>query len=314
MNAFHKLRPALTAAATALAFTTIPGPPPAQAAGRPPTPANFRVTAKTPFSVSLAWDASKGGTGAFTYRLSSTARGAVTLPKTATSYTWDTGIYPGNTYWFFLYAVDSAGKTSGQVTLSATVPRDTTPPSVAPVLSVSEVGSTYATLAWTAARDDGPYLFYEVWQDGVRLFGSTTERTFTVRFLEPGTTYAFSVRAFDYGSNFSPFSNVVTLTTPPPNPEDTTPPTTPGNLTAWTFGDGSGETHLFWDQSTDDFDAQKHIRYDVYVNGVWSDVLFGSLQPSIVYGTVGALNHIEVIASDTAGNESEPATVEVDLR
>ena len=71
---------------------------------------------------------------------------------------------------------------------------------------------------------------------------------------------------------------------------------------------------LSWTQSTDDFDAQANIRYDVYVNGVWSDVYFGSGPRNNVYLTIGALNLIEVIASDTADNESEPATVTVDLR
>jgi hypothetical protein len=283
---------------------------------KPPTPANFRVSGKTPFSVSLAWDPPRSGSADFTYRLASTAGGnaRVTLPKTATSYTWETGIYPGNTYWFFIYAVDAGGKTSDTASVSATVPRDTTPPAVAPVLAVSEAGSNYSTLSWTAAQDDGPYLFYEVWRDGVRLGGATAELSATIRFLEPSSAYTFSVRAYDYGSNFSPFSNTVSLTTPPPNPADTTPPTTPDNLDAWTFGTGDGETHLFWTQSTDDLDAQENIRYDVHVNGVWSDVLFGSQQPSIVYATVGVLNRIEVFASDTAGNVSEPATIEVDLR
>jgi hypothetical protein len=281
---------------------------------RPPTPTNFRVTAKTPFSVSLAWDPPRSGSGDFTYRLSSTARGTVTLPRTATSYTWSSDIYPRNTYWFGLYAVDSAGRTSNSVWVSATVPRDTTPPSIPPVLSVTEVGSNYAKLSWTAAVDDGPFLFYEVWRDGVRIAYSLTARTYTARLLEPTASYAFSVRAYDYGPNFSQFSNVVSVTTRPLNPLDTTPPTRPGNLDADTFGDGSGETHLRWSQSTDDFDAQEHIRYDVYVNGVLSDILFGSGGRSIVYGNIGELNLMEVVASDTAGNESAPAAVIVDLR
>jgi hypothetical protein len=112
------------------------------------------------------------------------------------------------------------------------------------------------------------------------------------------------------GGNRSPFSDTVALTTLPPNPNDTTPPTTPASLTAETFGDGSTETHLRWTQSTDDFDAQSNIRYDVYVNGVWQDVLFGSGGPSIVYADWG-VSLIEVIATDTAGNASAPATITV---
>jgi len=65
---------------------------------------------------------------------------------------------------------------------------------------------------------------------------------------------------------------------------------------------------LRWTQSTDDFDAQSNIRYDVYVNGVWADVLFGSGGPSIIYADFGN-NLIEVFATDTAGNTSAPATV-----
>jgi len=84
----------------------------------------------------------------------------------------------------------------------------------------------------------------------------------------------------------------------------------PANLRASGTGDGSTEAHVRWTQSTDDFDAQSNIRYDVYVNGVLADVLFGSGGPSIVYADFGE-SLIEVIATDTAGNSSAPATVTV---
>jgi hypothetical protein len=44
------------------------------------------------------------------------------------------------------------------------------------------------------------------------------------------------------------------------------------------------------------------------VNGVLQDILFGSGGRSIVYGEQGE-NLIEVIATDTAGNSSAPATI-----
>ena len=88
------------------------------------------------------------------------------------------------------------------------------------------------------------------------------------------------------------------------------PPPRPRTLGADGTGDGSTETHIRWTQSTDDFDAQSNIRYDVFVNGVWSDVFFGSGGPSIVYVEFGE-NLIEVFATDTAGNISAPATVTI---
>jgi hypothetical protein len=135
-----------------------------------------------------------------------------------------------------------------------------------------------------------------------------TDRTATLHFLQPATTYTVNVLGSDYGNNVSPLSNSLTVTTAVTNPNDVTPPPTPANLTQDNWCD---EVHLTWVQSTDDFDAQSAIRYDLYVNGVLSDTLFGSGGPSIVYGTPEQLNTFEVIASDTAGNESNAGTLSV---
>jgi hypothetical protein len=87
----------------------------------------------------------------------------------------------------------------------------------------------------------------------------------------------------------------------PANPDDTTPPSVPANVSAYSFGDL--ETELSWAQSTDDFDAQANIRYDVYVNGRLEDIVFGSGGPRVVYGDFGE-NLIEVFSTDSAGNRS----------
>jgi Fibronectin type III domain len=302
-------------AAVALVLVMALGSSTAAAAGsngNPPTPQNFRVTAGTAYTVTLAWNSGNGNSGDFNYYLSGAYNvgPTVILPKTATSYTF-TALIPGNTYWFSIYTRNAAGKTSGQANVSTTTLHDTTPPSTAPVLSLTEIGSNYASLSWTPAQDDGPYLFYEVWVNGVYYAGTARNVTSVIlQSLEPQTTYAVTVRAYDYGNNRGPFSSPLSITTLPPNPNDHTPPTTPGNLTAETFGDGSTEIHLRWTQSSDDFDAQANIRYEVYVNGVLADVLFGSGGPSIVYSDFGN-NLIEVFATDTAGNRSAPATITV---
>lgn len=278
---------------------------------KPTTPKDFRVTSVTAYSATVTWTPSTDNSGNFNYLLSG-AYGVTSavLPKTATSHTF-TGLYPRNQYWFFIYAKDAAGNVSGQSQVSTRTLADTMPPSTAPVVSLTEIGSTYAKISWTPAQDDGPYQFYELWLDG-SLYANLGKNVIatTVRFLEPVTIYTVQIRAYDYGNNRSPFSDPLTVTTLAPNPADTIPPTPPTNLYAETFGDGSTETHLRWTQSTDDFDAQSNIRYDVYVNGVLQDVLFGSGGPSIVYADFGE-SLIEVIATDTAGNRSAPASATV---
>src|SRR5688572_6472177 len=157
---------------------------------KPTAPGNFRVTGVTPFSVSLAWSPSKDNSGKFSYRLWSSAglTGAgITrfLPKTTTSYTWTLLIYPGTSYTFRLYAVDEAGNKSPEVTVTVTTPPDTIAPSTAPVITVEHVNSTYVKMRWTAAVDNGPYLFYDVWING-QFFASTgTERSVTIDQLTP---------------------------------------------------------------------------------------------------------------------------------
>lgn len=131
-----------------------------------------------------------------------------------------------------------------------------------------------------------------------------------LRFLQPSTTYSVTVRGYDYGQNRGPFSNPVAVTTLPPNPNDHTPPTTPADVWAGSYGDGSTEFQLMWTQSTDDFDAQANIRYDVYVNGVLEEARFGSSVINTIYGQWGD-NLIEVYATDTAGNTSAPATTTI---
>jgi hypothetical protein len=282
---------------------------------KPPTPANFRVTAVTAYTISVAWDPAPAASGDFNYYLSGAYHVTpAVLPKTATSHTF-TALAPGNEYWLFIYAKDAAGNVSGQANLGPIrLPNDTTPPWTAPVVSIGEVGANYAHISWTRAADDGPYHYaHEVWLNGSLYYRSDYPRDVTntvLRFLQPNTTYTVQIRTYDFGNNPSPLSDPVAFTTRPANPNDTTPPTTPAGVFAYGFGDGSTETQLQWARSTDDFDAQANIRYDIYVNGRWEDVVFGFGGPLTIYADFGD-NLIEVFATDTAGNTSAPGTTTI---
>ena len=275
----------------------------------PPAPTNFRVTGVTAYTVSVAWDVA-ASTSDYNFHLSGTSQAPpAVLPKTARSHTF-TALAPGNEYWLFIYTRDAAGNSGGQAQVVTRTLRDTTPPWTAPVVSVGEVGANYAHLSWTRAQDDGPYHYsYELWIDGSLVYRRDYPRDVTstvVRYLQPATTYAVQIRTIDFGGNPSPISAPVSLTTLPANPNDTTPPTVPSPVWADSWGDL--EMSLTWGQSTDDFDSQANIRYDVYVNGRYEDVVFGSGGPRVIYGTGPGENLIEVFATDTAGNTSAAGT------
>jgi chitodextrinase len=273
---------------------------------KPTAPGNFRVTAVTPFSVSLAWSPAKDNSGKFSYRLWSSAglggRGIERyLPKTTTSYTWTLLIFPGTSYTFRLWAVDEAGNKSSEVMVTATTLPDTIAPSTAPVITVEHVNDTFVKMRWTAAVDNGPYLFYDVWING-QFFASTgTERSATIEQLTPETTYTFAVQARDYANNVSPFSAPVTITTAALGSVDTTRPTTPQDFMA--FDQGCGQALLTWTQSTDNITPQSLIRYDIYVDGFFDHSVVG-VGSTTVFSGQNWISVFDIQAVDESGNFS----------
>ena len=80
-----------------------------------------------------------------------------------------------------------------------------------------------AYLSWGASTDNVGVAGYRVYRNGSQL-GTTTATTYFDSPLKPGTTYTYTVRAYDAAGNVGPPSNAVTVTTPAAAP-DTTPPT-----------------------------------------------------------------------------------------
>jgi hypothetical protein len=215
-----------------------------------------------------------------------------------------------------VYARDAAGNLSkASNAVSVTLPGQLAGPTK-PVVQLVGVGPTHASLTWSST-DDGPTIWYTIHIDGqpVSTMNSKTG-TFTCAAvlvptgcvpLDQATTYTFTVRARDVDGNLSPFSDPVFVTTAPANPNDQTPPTTPTNITAEHTG---GFFLLRWDPSSDDLAPQTFIRYDVYVDGTLRAIVVGHTSAEVeIY--LGVTSIIEIVAVDTADNESVPGTITV---
>ncbi len=276
----------------------------------PSAPANLMVTGVTERSVSLAWGASTDNSGRFSYVICC-AGSTITVSQSVTSHTIE-GLQPGKTYIVRVYAKDAAGnlsKSSNAVTV--TLPGQIAAPTK-PVVQLLNVGPTHASLTWSST-DDGPTIWYTISIDGeaVSTLNSRTG-TFTCAAvlvatgclpLNQATTYAFTVRARDVDGNWSPISEPVFVTTQPADPNDQTPPSPPTNITAEDIG---GHVVLRWDPSTDDRAPQSFIRYDVYIDGELRAVVIGTTTAE-VEANPGAT--IDIVAVDTADNESAPGTI-----
>ncbi|MCM3873740.1 MAG: fibronectin type III domain-containing protein [Pyrinomonadaceae bacterium] len=270
----------------------------------PPTaPSNLRVTGNTTSSVSLAWNASTDNSGSLSYRIRHSGGYSATAPQSQTSFTWTSNINAGQTYSFYVYAVDASGNQSrNSNAVTVTFPSETLPPPQ-PVVSVTDIGPTHISLSW--ASTGGSTLRYWVFMDGALNRQPTPETSGTFYLLDPETSHTFTVQA-RVGTNASPQSDLITITTEPINPNDTTAPTMPANLWQQHWA-GDPEIYLSWDRSADDLDPQSIIRYNVYVNGVLDDIRVGTNRTSVY--VVPGLNTINVVAVDTAGNESAQASI-----
>jgi len=195
----------------------------------PTTPGNLRITALTPYTVSLAWDASKDNSGIASYKICCAYTNSETVSGTATTHTYTKGLEASRQFSLIIVAIDNAGNYSkNSNSVSFTTPPDTTPPTK-PTVTVTDIGPTHISLAWSSV-EDGPNVWFAVTMDGNSVISGGRATSGTFGALEPATTHTFTVQAADFANNLSPLSDPVTVTTAPRDASDTTPPTMPGNL------------------------------------------------------------------------------------
>ena len=296
--------------AAALVFSLLLVAAPASAARDrtpPTTPTNLRITASTANSVSLAWNASTDNSSNWWYCVQSGGAGCVRVdpPRTTLTRTFS---LPATTFTFSVYAVDIAGNRSATSnTVSFTTAPDTTPPSPAPVISVSRLLPTRAVLTWPQPVDDfGGQVWTTFFVNG-DVFGyadSLGPPTRTLLTLTPETTYTFQVSVRDKTGNTATGPSLVVTT---PAKTDEQAPTAPTGLRAST-PDGL-DLDLSWNASTDNTDPQSEIRYDVFVDGVLKAVGLGTRTILSCESTDPVA--IVVRAVDTSGNVSGPSNTVV---
>jgi chitodextrinase len=298
-----------TVALVALALAAAAAPAAAADRSAPTKPGNFRVTAKTQTTVSLAWNASTDNSGSVRYDVRMWQEGryvtVATLPQTQTTYT-KTGLIPNVQYFFHVEAVDPSGNRSFSDGAFTTTDRDRTAPSTPTDLRVTRVTASQIDLAWTASSDDTgirSYLVAVSPHDGNLAFTGPTSATIVG--LAPETTYTFTVKAQDLGYNFSPVSAPASATTAAST--DVTPPSAPTNL--FVSDQSCGEVRLTWTQSTDDQDPQSAIRYRIFINGAPDPLGQTPIGVGrwITYGVVDGSNTFVLRAVDSAGNVSAPS-------
>ena len=295
----------LTCCAVLLAFAVLA--PSASAGPRrdttpPTTPTNVRVVAVTEDTITIAWNASTDNSG----KLHAYIAGGIYHPANSTTKTF-TGLVPNWTQTYRVQAMDPSGNLSPpSAPVTATTAPDTTAPTTPANLKVTGTGISTVSLAWDRSSDRWSFS-YEVLMDGRVLAAAAhpfvgTPFT-TLRKIPPGR-HVFEVRARDNAGNVSGLSNPVTVDLA--GNGDSTPPTAPTGLTVEDLNDNCGSLILRWTPSTDTFDAQSEIEYELYRNGSFFQLTPPGTSEIGIYTQPGTQTWT-VVAVDRAGNSSGPS-------
>lgn len=180
-------------------------------------------------------------------------------------------------------------------------PGDNIAPTAPTNLSVSNVGTTTATLTWGASTDNKAVMGYEVY-NGVNVIATVpaNQTSANLTNLLAGTTYNLAVKAFDGSGNRSPLSNSVQFTTTQ-LPVDVTPPTNPTGLHVMGTPTSTSVT-LMWNASTD---ASGIAGYRIYNGNTVIATVTGTATEKEVTGLSPDSQYtFTVRAYDPSNNES----------
>jgi chitodextrinase len=202
---------------------------------------------------------SSTGTGSYTLDLN--AEGIAVLQS------WING---GNNYGFVISDTDS----SNGLTFTS---RDDSTPGDRPRLTITYAGAaatpdneapsapgnlqaiinaTQIGLNWSPSTDNVGVTYYQISRNGQQI-GITANNSYLNSGLTPDTTYTYSVRAADAAGNLSAATQIATTTDPASN--DSTAPTTPGNLRGTNAT--SSSVALSWEAATDNVGVTGYIIY-----------------------------------------------------
>lgn len=269
----------------------------------PSPPQNLTAEAISPEEIRLSWDASTDNVAVTGYEIY--VNDELVMVTSDLSVICG-GLQPSTWYSFYVKAVDTSrnvSEPSETVTAQTMHLPDDEPPSIPQNLKGKALSPSKIKLTWDPSTDNIGVVGYIVYCNGTEIATTDSEGYlgYIVEGLSAGTTYTFSVKAFDIQENESKLSDEISVTTL--SERDTEPPTKPTNLEISDLSTYSSKADLTWDASEDNIEVAGYI---IYVNSsekgrvsaTSTSYQLTDLAPYTEYS-------IYIKAFDEAGNRSE---------
>ncbi|MEK7212659.1 MAG: fibronectin type III domain-containing protein, partial [Patescibacteria group bacterium] len=218
-----------------------------------------------------------------------------------------TGLNPSTTYWFAVKTHDEAGNYSISNSPSGTTAAssgggDTMPPSIPVNVSASSPTTSSITVSWSASSDNSSGVAgYKIYRNGMYLT-SVTVLSYADTGLSSGTTYSYTVAAYDVANNVSAQSPSVSATvlTSGGTGGGGNIPNPPSGLTASASG---SSVYLAWtDNSSNETDFKIHKRLSGSATWNWTGSSAGSNVTSwTIAGEPNGTYEYHVTACNTYG-------------
>jgi chitodextrinase len=184
----------------------------------PTAPSELKATASSYNAVDLSWKPSTDNAGIRSYTV---YRDGVPIAQpTGTTYQ-DTGLFSSTSYSYKIQATDTSSNVSGfsdTVTVKTPATADSQAPTTPADVVATAVSPGQIDVSWTPSTDNIGVKGYDIYRavkgGKAAKIAETSGTTFGDSLVEPGTTYAYTVRARDANGNTSSFSAAATATTP----------------------------------------------------------------------------------------------------
>lgn len=171
---------------------------------KPSRPENIVRTNATVSTITISWEPSYDLTGVKGYKV---YRDGEMIGVAEEEYFTDSGLEPDTVYTYAVKAFDgyeNESEISGKLT--AATKADTEPPTVPENLRILLQTGTSIIFNWSESEDNFKVAGYEIYRNGEHV-GNSNVPSYTDAGVSAGTTYTYTVRAFDGAGNYSNFSS-----------------------------------------------------------------------------------------------------------